>query len=582
MTRKTSSDYRNETEEEQEKLRLRDSKRSKRRSLFLTDDDEDEEEQYQNGYTEDDSDENEDDLGNDNGKKIIRIVLIIVGILTIAIIGFAIYSMLHGSGSSASASSAATADIANMPSLAGQSESDAEALAKKYDNMTVEKTEEYSTDYAEGSIISQEVTTDNGKNVLHIVVSKGADPDEEITLPDFTGQFDTQVKAFFSQNKMNNVTYVYTADSSLSEGQYVSCSVHTEKVARSAAFTVTFAKPADKTSQITLTDFTGKTLDEAEKYAKANGLTIKKTFQRSETIAENVVISQNPTAGSKVVYGGTVALAVSTGKTTAMQDLTDTTKEASLDFLAQYGFKTAVVELYSDTITAGNVIRTAPSAGNNVKDNAVVTLYVSLGKPYIEDLRNQPKQSLDSAIADINKKGGNITITYTYTDSSDVPIGEIVGMNIAGSFVSTTEHLTAVISNGTTTLASNFAGWKLSDVQNWAVGKTVAMRYDYQYSDSVAKDLVISNSPASGVLSPGDTESVLVSLGKFHEEDISNNGFVGHDFDDVQKEVEDANAQGADMVVQYIEESSDSVPAGEVISQTYDGTSLILHVSTGK
>jgi eukaryotic-like serine/threonine-protein kinase len=62
--------------------------------------------------------------------------------------------------------------------------------------------------------------------------------------------------------------------------------------------------------KVTVPDFTGKSLNEADTLAKKSGLTLKATTGSSAEYDHGQVISQNPAEGQKVSAGATVEVEV--------------------------------------------------------------------------------------------------------------------------------------------------------------------------------------------------------------------------------------------------------------------------------
>lgn len=115
-----------------------------------------------------------------------------------------------------------------------------------------------------------------------------------------------------------------------------------------------------------------------------------------------------------------------------------------------------------------------------------------------------------------------------------------------------------------------------------SVIKAAELNYSesYEYSSSVAADTIISQSPSSGKVAKGTTISIVISQG---EEPITVPSVIGLGQNDAQNTLSNAGLKYA-VNTDY----SDSVPEGNVISQTSNGskvakgTTITITVSLGK
>ncbi len=125
------------------------------------------------------------------------------------------------------------------------------------------------------------------------------------------------------------------------------------------------------------------------------------------TFEEGQIINQIPVYGSPPVNQGTVIhITVSKGpepKTILMQNLVDLSQDRAIDILdsQSLNLEYEIKEEYNDSIAAGNVIRTSPTADKQLSSGQTVTLWVSLGKEDVLEEKKMPNlvgQKLDMAI----------------------------------------------------------------------------------------------------------------------------------------------------------------------------------------
>ena len=99
------------------------------------------------------------------------------------------------------------------------------------------------------------------------------------------------------------------------------------------------------------------------------------------------VCSQNPVQGSTAARGDTVTYQIAQAdEGIVLDDLTNYEKSMAQAFLLTKGLQCSLDESqYSDTIDAGHVISTTPAAGTSLKEGDTVTLYISQGEEPSQD-----------------------------------------------------------------------------------------------------------------------------------------------------------------------------------------------------
>ncbi len=131
--------------------------------------------------------------------------------------------------------------------------------------------------------------------------------------------------------------------------------------------------------------FAGMTEQEAVQLAESKGLAIapERELSFSDTIAEHCVIDQDPKAGLTVPKGTQIKLIISIGASGGdipTPNVTNKNIDDAIKEILDAGLTYDVVEEFSDTIAAGNVIRQIPLAGTKLnKDSDAIKLTVSKG-----------------------------------------------------------------------------------------------------------------------------------------------------------------------------------------------------------
>src|SRR5205823_12436908 len=90
---------------------------------------------------------------------------------------------------------------------------------------------------------------------------------------------------------------------------------------------------------------------------------------------QGTVIDQNPRAGTQVAKNSTVTLTVSSGTGQAtVPNVVGQDAATAGNTLGQAGFKVSTKTQASDTVQAGTVISTSPSAGAKANKGSTVTM----------------------------------------------------------------------------------------------------------------------------------------------------------------------------------------------------------------
>lgn len=168
----------------------------------------------------------------------------------------------------------------------------------------------------------------------------------------------------------------------------------------------------------------------------------------SETVPAGQVLATDPDPGSRIHDAGTVTLTLSLGKerydVPAMAGMTedqaqDALRETSL------GFGNSV-ERWSETVPAGQVIRSDPAAGKTLKPDSAVDLVVSKGRRPIK-VRDWVGESADEAEQALTDKGLVVErVAEEYDD--EVPAGDVLSQTPASGTLFRGQTVQLVVSRG--------------------------------------------------------------------------------------------------------------------------------------
>jgi serine/threonine-protein kinase len=165
---------------------------------------------------------------------------------------------------------------------------------------------------------------------------------------------------------------------------------------------------------------------------------------------------------------------------------------------------------HSDTVPAGQVIRTDPAAGAQISHGGTVTLIPSLGpvEVTVPPVTGQPIAQADHNL----KAAGLVPSQPTYQTSTTIPAGVVLSTNpVAGSHWPKNKPVTVVVSSGQP--LPNFVGGPVTAAQGAAAAGGYSID-PVSAASSQPPNTIIKQSPAAGTpITQGEVVTVWVSSG---------------------------------------------------------------------
>ena len=141
---------------------------------------------------------------------------------------------------------------------------------------------------------------------------------------------------------------------------------------------------------IQVPDVTGMMYEEAQKILGAKKLVTLASFESSDTVPENTVMSQDHLPGTRAAENEILLLTVSSGKEKVMVPVVALkTREEAERILREAGFLPETEEGYSSSVPAGNVIRQEPEAQAQAEKGSTVLIVISRGEDPAETARRE-------------------------------------------------------------------------------------------------------------------------------------------------------------------------------------------------
>ncbi|GJL78480.1 MAG: hypothetical protein NPINA01_14690 [Nitrospinaceae bacterium] len=247
--------------------------------------------------------------------------------------------------------------------------------------------------------------------------------------------------------------------------------------------------------------------------------------------------------------------------------------------LAQAAAETAIVnaslvvgtvtQQSSATVPLGDVISQNPIGGSTALSGSAVDLVVSLGPPVnVPNVVGLAQAAAETAIVN----AGLVVGTVTTQGSPTVPAGDVISQNpIGGTSVDPGSVVDLVVSSGPTPVnVPNVVGLAQAAAETAIVNAGLVVgTVTQQSSATVPAGDVISQNPIGGTsVAPGSAVDLVVSTGPVP---VNVPDVVGL----AQAAAESAIVNAGLVVGTVTQQSSDTVPAGDVISQNpIGGTSV--------
>lgn len=219
-----------------------------------------------------------------------------------------------------------------------------------------------------------------------------------------------------------------------------------------------------------------------------------------------------------LAIGTTLALTVIPGffipKDVKIPDVSGMKYETAVNALVEKGFEVAEPNIvYTDDVEAGQVIKTSPAAGRVVKESSKITIYQSGGKKKSK-MSNLIGKDFDSLKDELEGKYKIIVPSYI---ESDKPKGQILDQSPAADqmVVEAEQDVKVWISKGPYQIRlGDFSGWTENYVNSYLNENKLVPNIKREYSDTVEKGLVVSQSPKPGTpLKEEDKVTVTISDG---------------------------------------------------------------------
>ena len=374
----------------------------------------------------------------------------IVGVVLVLVIGTAFYYFINQ---------------VKVPDYINKPISDLKTWANR-NEVTLEIEEVFTLEFSKDYIISMDPLPNEkiqkGSN-MKVVISKGADPNEQILVPDFTGNTYFQIQEWLSINKINNLRITYEYNDDIVANEYVRI-VFNDKNIKPETYTrkdygliYVSNGPEVLPKDVKVEDWvTGnKSVTEVQTWASTNNIELTINTTSSSTVARDGVIYQSIAPNTMISKKSKMTITISVGQDVVVPDFSKIIK-SDADLMNPTGYTLRFIEMYQPEggATFGSLIWQDVKAGTRISPSStkevVVTVYYSLGRPYINsaDYIDKPQSEIPPSIYAENLKSANFTYIIVDDNNSTETKGTITGVSPSNEFVNPGIVVTFYVSTG--------------------------------------------------------------------------------------------------------------------------------------
>ena len=201
-------------------------------------------------------------------------------------------------------------------------------------------------------------------------------------------------------------------------------------------------------SKVIVPSLAGLTVKEATGELADLGLDLKiEREEFSEDIPENRVIKSSPAGGGRISPDGTVEVTISKGKERYIVPTLQGLKiEIAEGLISDNNLVVGeIIEEFSSEFPKGFIMRSNPAAGERIKRDSQVTLYISKGVEQVGVSSYQGKSG-EQALNELTEAGFDVETKYVF--SEDLPIGAVVSQIPSGGDIDKGSVITLTVSKG--------------------------------------------------------------------------------------------------------------------------------------
>ncbi len=326
--------------------------------------------------------------------------------------------------------------------------------------------EVYSLDVSDNTVIEMTPvggTTISKGDIITVVVSMGADPDEILVVPDFTGSSYMDVQMWIDEVKANNMRISYEYSETIEAENFVRINFSDTNTTNSSYQRKDYAivyisrgpQVYEKDIEVPAWVKDQSTLTTAQAWADTNDIDLVINYVYS-ALPNDTIIYQSVAAESMVAKNDTITISVSKGLSVSVPDFIDKNMTTATSMIAELNLLDNVsvdlIEMYNNTNAYGTYIWQDHEAGEKIDASITkpfeMRVYYSLGKPFINSQVGSLESVLTSYFYNLNLNSAELSYSVTYKNCTSVtdPVkGQICYQSKYNEYVNTGTHIDLIV-----------------------------------------------------------------------------------------------------------------------------------------
>ena len=317
--------------------------------------------------------------------------------------------------------------------------------------------QEYSLEYDVNKVTAQSVDASakiKQGSEISTTVSIGPDPDEVISFPDFRAMTLANTEEWIKDNKAENISIVQEYSEDIEKGEFIRQKISDKEITpltyrRKDRATIYYSKGFEMFEKnIVVPNFTGKTKETVESWAKTNEIVVTYEEVASKDIAFGMIVSQSVSEDTKMAKKEIIRVQTSLGKPIIVPDFRNYSINTAAGVIEEIAVQAK--EMYSMEVEYGEMISQSVLADTELtdKDDKNITVVYSCGRPYLRSYIGELEGDLPKLFYnDYISKGADIKYKLYEIDSHEER-GKVVQMSAYNQYVDMNYVVNIVLSRG--------------------------------------------------------------------------------------------------------------------------------------
>lgn len=374
---------------------------------------------------------------------------------------------------------------------------------------------DYDENHDLGIIFDQNVDVSeriNKRSNVIVYVSRGKDPGQYISMPDFKNWNIDEIQEWLDENLITNANFEIIVDEDLEPGTFVEYKldegVTEENFSESDSIVFVISKPENSNDPIKIPNFIGWSESKVKSWSLLSGIDVEFEEAFSDEIEKGNISNQSELAEEMLTPGTSIIITISKGKVVIVPDFENKLITDVKSWADDNNIIIEYTEVYNEQ-DKDIVIDQDVSADIEIESDSTINITVSLGNT-LKIPNSSSITSLEKWINNKNKQGANLSISKSYEYNS-ATVGSLI--NIPSGNIKIGSNINIKISKGPQIIVPDFIDKDISEVKSWASDNDINVKYVEEYH-SKDKEIVISQSISDGTkIEANSSITITSSLG---------------------------------------------------------------------